>query len=496
MKILSNKQIRALDLQTIKQEKIASLDLMERASKTFVSWFLKRFDPLKKDRILILCGNGNNGGDGMAVARLLADEEFDVDVVLHEYLDKPSDDFTANRQRLPSAVTLRSIEKKEDGNYDFIIDALWGSGLSRPIGEPAAALIEWANDQDAIRVAIDIPSGLHADQYIESVAFKAHHTGSFELPKLSFFFPQNKEIAGDWDVLSIGLDEKFIAEQSALAETVDADYARETLQKRDPFGHKNSFGHALIVAGSIGKCGAALMAGKSCLAGGAGLVTLHLPSRFINSAHAFCPELMVSPDAHENYIVSGPPDISAYNSVCIGPGMDTKSESLPVLKNVLESGLPLVIDADALNLIGKEQLHDLIPKNAILTPHPGEFKRLFGESKNDYEALDLQVEKSIQYGIYILRKGKYSCISCPDGSVYFNTSGNVALATAGSGDVLSGLITSFLAQGYNAKESVLLGAYIHGAAADAYVEASGTDRMTATQIIHFISGVIGQYTAT
>ena len=471
MKVLSVKQIREADQYTIRHEPISSEDLMERAAGVFVKGFTKKFS--KKSVVIIFCGFGNNGGDGLAVARMLHRIGYEVQAVIVRYSENFSNDFKINEQRLEE---IKEIEVKnittemsfpDIHSKDVIIDALWGSGLNRPIEGFASKIIEHLNSLDCIRVSIDIPSGLYADTHSESVKFKADYTLSFETPKLSFFFPENHPYVGNWTVKSIGLSGAFIDQAVTDNFYLTKDIAKSTFRKRKKFDHKGTFGHALIMSGSYGKIGATVLCSRACLKAVAGLVTAYIPRCGYEIIQNNLPETMVVADKSEMEITDIPA-LSAYAAIGIGPGLGTSSATAEAVTKAIKAfQKPMVIDADALNILSqsKERMKH-IPKNSLLTPHPKEFERLFGKTANSYKRLELQKELAKQYQVYIILKGAHTAIACPDGSTYFNSTGNPGMATAGIGDALTGILTGLLSQGYSSLESCLLGVYLHGLAGD------------------------------
>ncbi len=488
MKILSAKQIRALDAYTIKTEPIKSIDLMERASLTFVDWFIQRY-PDTNRTVSIFCGIGNNGGDGLAVARILSKRFYDVQVYICKISKQTSEDFAKNYNRLPKrqGVKIRTINKGDEfpnlQSSSIVIDAIFGSGLNRPITSYWATLIEYLNQSDTEIVAIDIPSGLFADQHTSEVSIHASTTFSFELPKLAFLFPENVNRIGEWHVASIRLDQTFINKTKTPFHFITKEQVQAIVKQRSKFDHKGTFGHALLLVGSYGKMGAAILAAKACLRAGLGLLTIHIPSCGYDILQSTVPEAMVSVDKDKHHI-SELPKLDNYKAIGIGCGIDQKAATKKVLKKMLtKSSSPLVLDADALNIIAKNKSYlKSIPTNSILTPHPKEFERLFGKTNNDFERNELQRTKAQELGVYILLKGAHSCIACPDGNCYFNSTGNPGMATGGSGDVLTGMLTGLLAQGYSAFETVILGTYLHGLAGDLAADFISQEALIASDI--------------
>ena len=489
LKILNTTQIKALDEFTIKHEPIASIDLMERACHAFVSWFTRHFDITK--RVGIICGTGNNGGDGLGIARLLKEWGYPLNVWIVQGPIPESPDFKINLQRLNGKVEASEIITETDqglfADQDILIDAIFGSGLSRPPEGIYAQAIRCINRTNAIRIAVDIPSGLMADKSSGGEIVQAHHTVTFQLPKLSFLLPESGSAVGDWNVVNIGLSQEFIhqAENNYfLVEKIDI---KKILHGRSKFSHKGNFGHALLIAGSHGKMGAAILGARAAMRSGLGLLTVHVPQCGYEIIQTSVPEAMVSVDESDT-IFSMVPKTENFNSIGIGPGIGQDKQTAKALATLLEFvGKPMVLDADAITILGaNRELIQRIPKGNILTPHPKEFERLADSWATDFERLDKQVDFSRKTNTIVLLKGAHTSITTPEGKVYFNNTGNPGMATAGSGDVLTGLVTGFLAQGYTSEESALLGAWIHGLAGDCAFNKVGEEALIASDIIDYL----------
>ncbi len=489
LKILSVDQIKKSDALTIEREPIASIDLMERASCAFTTWFVQRVDNTKK--IGVVCGTGNNGGDGLAIARMLKDWNYDVSVWIVHGSGKESEDFLINKQRLTGKLSLVEITSTPSNNlfanYDVLIDAIFGSGLSRPAQGLHAQVINSINTSKAIRVAVDVPSGFFTDIPSQGEIVKAHYTVSFQLPKLAFLFPENSEFVGDWHVVKIGLDKKSIAEAETNHFVIERNDIKALVKLRHKFDHKGVYGKALLVAGSYGKIGAAVLSAKASMRSGAGLLTTHIPRCGYEIMQTSVPESMVSVDTDDNYF-SVIPELNNVDSIGIGPGLGQSPKSKQALKELLQKfSKPIVLDADALNLLAADQtLIQLIPANSILTPHPGEFARLVGAWKNDFERLALQKDLAKKTNSIIVLKGAHTSIASPEGDVYFNTTGNPGMATAGSGDVLTGILTSLLGQGYDPLKAAFLGVYLHGLAGDLAAKSGSEQSLIASDLIDFL----------
>jgi ADP-dependent NAD(P)H-hydrate dehydratase / NAD(P)H-hydrate epimerase len=490
MKIFQTEQVRLIDQFTIENEPIASSHLMERAASKCTAWLINNYS--RERSFKIFAGCGNNGGDGLAIARQLASNDYRVEVFLVKVSDTLSDDAKINLELIKKkkVIDIREISKSDhfpqiDAD-DVVIDALFGSGLTRPLTGLAAEMVKYLNHCSGTKISIDMPSGLPGEGIAKNDAvFKAHHVLTFQFPFLSFFYAENAEYIGSWHTLDISLLPLAIQQTPThffltLADDID-------IKKRPEFGHKGTFGHSLLISGSSGMAGAAILSAKASLKCGCGLVTVHLPKSMAAIMHTAFPEALVSIDEGVS-VITALPDVSKYSAVAIGPGIGQAQETKKVLFQLIEScRIPLVLDADALNILASEnQYINKLPKNSILTPHPGEFDRLFGKSSNSYERQLKQIEKSTELGVYIVLKGRYTCISTPDGCSYMNSTGNSGMATAGSGDILSGMIVSFLAQGYSPFEAAKTAVYMHGLAGDIASVELCPESVIASDIINYI----------
>ena len=489
MKILSAKQIRELDTYTISHRPISSIDLMESACHAVFTWITQNYYPDTK--FGVVCGTGNNGGDGLGLARLLMDAGYSVEVFVVRGSAPETDDFKTNLQRLSVKVQANDIiEKVPDGLFasaNVIIDAIFGSGLSRPVEGIYADVIATINNLQQSKIAIDIPSGLMADKPSEGAIVKATRTLTFQVPKLAFFFPQNHEYVGTWILLDIALHKDFLKEIDTPYYYFTRKNVRKLLHARSKFDHKGKFGHALLVSGGRGKMGAAVLAARAALRGGLGLLTLHVPGSGYQIIQTAVPEAMVSIDIHQELLSACPP-LDAYNAIGIGPGLGTAKETVKALRELLErSKLPAVIDADALNILGSHrELLQLVHPGSILTPHPKEFERLVGSWKNDFERMEKQKALAKDLNSVVVLKGAFSSIASPEGQVFFNSSGNPGMAKGGSGDVLTGLLTSLLAQNYKSIDAAQIGVFLHGFAGDLAAYEKGMNSMIPSDLIEYL----------
>lgn len=481
MKIFSAAQIRAWDQYTIAHEPIASIDLMERAAQALAQWMTQHIPSHKT--CCFFCGPGNNGGDGFALARLLQGQFSNIQVYAIAS-SKQSPDCLANAERLQQlGITIHALASPADfpaiGLDDVIIDALFGTGLNKSLEGLAEELVQYLNNSGATCIGIDLPSGLLADGPTTGAMIKATHTLSFQCPKLAFLLADNAAFIGEVHILDIGLHPAYYHDTATPLQTVDAPLAKTLYKPRLATGHKYTFGHALLYAGSDNMMGAAILSAKACLRSGAGLVTIHTQAALKHIIQIALPEALVSDEATLNTIVQKKAAIG------IGPGWEPSEYNQHLLEHLLTDWeSPLVIDASALGLLahGLPLLAAKKGTPAILTPHGGEFARLFGESDNGFAQMNLALAMAQQHNCFIVLKGHHTLIACPDGTGYFNTTGNSGMATAGSGDVLTGIITGLLAQGYPAQSACLLGVYLHGLAGDLAAAASSEEAMMAGDI--------------
>lgn len=491
MKFFRCQQIREIDNQTIRNEPVTSIDLMERAAGQLLKWYVRSFDRSKK--VIIFVGPGNNGGDGLAFARLLSENRFHPEVYFVKLPGSTSEDWATNRQRLENEtpVRLRILGSIDEfpviGSDDIVIDAIFGSGLNKPAEGLAAQVIRQLNQFDAVIISVDMPSGLFGEDNSNNNPdniIRADITLAFQFPRLSFLFQENARYTGEWIVLPIGLDINAIAMTPSPFFLLDNDSVALLVKPRTRFDHKGIFGHGLLIAGSYGKAGAALLGAKAALRSGIGLVTCHLPASCTQVIQTAIPEAMVKADS-DLKIITEPQNIDPYDAIGIGPGIGTDPMTQKVLHNyLLCRNIPIVIDADAINILGlNDKWLSALPKNSVLTPHIKEFERIAGSSENGYKRLEKQTEFSRIHNCVVVLKGAYTSVTTPDGRVFFNTTGNPGMATAGSGDVLTGMILSLLAQGYSPENASVLGVFLHGMAGDIAALKSSWESLIASDII-------------
>lgn len=491
MKILSAEQIKVCDAFTIKNEPIASIDLMERAAMACIKHIVKNASI--DSEFLIFCGKGNNGGDGLAIARFLIKRNYSVKVYVINHSENASEDFSTNLERLKELKpeVVFNIDKEEDLKpieitaSTLVIDALLGTGLNKPLSGIIASLVNFINDSKIFVISIDIPSGLYADKPNDNtdVIVQSSITLSFQFPKLSFLMPQNGIYVPEFEVLDIGLDKTFIHNIFTPHYYITKSDLQPLLKQRAKFSHKGKYGHALLVAGAYGKMGASVIAAKACLRSGAGMLTVQTPKKGIDILQTSIPEAMVNPDANEE-LISELPNMDKITAVGIGPGIGTEAVTESVIKKLLNYTLPIVFDADAINILAnnKTWLSFLAP-DTILTPHVKEFDRLTQKHINDFERLESAKQFAIKHRCILVLKSAYTQTVMPDGNVFFNSTGNAGLAKGGSGDTLTGIILGLLARGYTPPQAALIGVYIHGSAADACLKKIHIESLLATDVI-------------
>ena len=504
MKILSASQLKVVDAYTIEHEPVSSTNLMERASRAVADKIRSRWSidtPIK-----IFAGPGNNGGDALAIARMLGETNYKVCVYLFNTSDNLSADCQINKQRLldfqdvkQNTMGVRNVElvevksqftppKLEEG--DLVVDGLFGTGLSRPLNGGFASVVKYINSSPATVVSIDVPSGLMCEDNTYNVMnhiVKANYTFTLQYPKLSFFFAENEQYVGEWEVLDIGVKDPMTEEtHSPYYFTEQADLL-PLLKSRSKFAHKGSVGHALLIAGKRGMAGAAILAARACMRSGAGKLTVRVPEHNVRILQEAVPEAILSIDVDQNCF-SQSFDTSEFDAMAIGPGIGTSSYTVQAfIEQVSMTKCPMVIDADALNILGSHRgWITQLPRRCILTPHKKELFGLISTTRNSYEELERTRELAARQQIYIVIKGAYSAIVTPEGNVYFNSTGNPGMATAGAGDVLTGVIVSLLAQGYVPEVAARLGVYLHGLAGDLAAENLSYEGLISSDLVEYL----------
>lgn len=493
MKIFSAQQMYEADQATESREGISPLDLMERASERVLFWIDSQLKGAQVP-IHVFCGIGNNGGDGMALTRMLMDKGYQVESYIVNYSENRSKCFLINYGRLKDTYKVWPKKITDVEGFptikpnELVVDAIFGIGLNRPLEGWLKKLVQYINNSKTFVVSIDVPSGLFIDDPtpdLEAV-IQANVTLTFQAPKLVFYLPQTSVFSQHTEILDIGLDQNYLQTTSTNAQLILNNEARLMYKPREKFSHKGTYGHALIIGGSYGKMGAVTLALKACLRAGAGKVTAFIPQCGYAIIQTSVPEAMVLTDKVQEKITQFP-NTNDFNAIGLGIGLNTDAETTAAFEAFLKNNKSqLLIDADGLNLLATNQkLLKLLPKNCILTPHPGELERLIGSWKNDFEKLEKAKALSKSIDGVIVIKGAHTITVYHD-HLYVNTTGNPGMATAGSGDVLTGIISGLLAQGYDALTAACFGVYLHGSAGDLASQKLGFNAMIAGDLINLL----------
>ena len=491
MKILTCTQQKEADAYTIANNNILSINLMEKAASLIADEISKRWD--RSHRIVVFAGAGNNGGDALAVARLLFSKSYPVEIYLFNIKGTISEDCMTNIQRLQQCgftdyhEISNAFEPPKLTAEDVVVDGLFGSGLNKPLSGGFASVVKYINASNAQVVSIDLPSGLMGEDNSNNLRtniIRADLTLSIQLPKLAFLFPENEDIVGEWKTLDIGISQEFIAQADTPYIITEASEMSRLIKPRKRFAFKNNFGHALLIAGSSGMAGASILAARACLRSGVGLLTIHTPVCNHDILQTAVPEAMVQNDVHELYFAE-PVDLDNYQAIAIGPGIGQEEETaLATFDQLADCYIPAVLDADAINILSSHRNYlNRLPRRSILTPHIGELERLIGRCNDSFDRLTKAKELAAYLQCYIVLKGAYSTVITPEGKFYFNPTGNPGMATGGSGDVLTGIILALLAQGYSQENAARLGTFVHGLAGDIACRRTGEISLTASDII-------------
>jgi hydroxyethylthiazole kinase-like uncharacterized protein yjeF len=488
MKLFSGEQIYAADKFTIAKQQISSDILMERSAVQIFNWIHTRMQgaPVK---IHLFCGIGNNGGDGIALARHLQEHGYNIAVYVVNFSKTRSKDFLINLERLKdrkiwpefleSDCTMPAI-----GRDDIIVDAIFGIGLNREPVTWVTKLIDQLNSTEAFILSVDIPSGLYTDRLPKDkkAIIKANFVLSFQTPKLVFFLPETGMYIDQWEVLDIGIDPEYLMNTDTEYELIGKHDVLPFYIPRKKYAHKGTYGHVLIVGGSKGKIGAVHLASKACLNSGAGLVTAYVPECGSIPLQTNLPEAMVLTNGEE--IISKIKYDITPTVIGLGVGIGTAQETVKGFTNFLKNNKTLlVIDADGLNILSENKvLLKELAEQTILTPHPKELERLIGKWKDDFDKLKKAKAFSKKYKCILVIKGAHT-ITINEDKGYINTTGNPGMATAGSGDALTGIICGMIAQGYEPLKAVIFGVYLHGKAGDIAVAETGYQALTASKII-------------
>ena len=495
MKIFTSAQIKELDKFTIENEPISSLSLMERAAQTMTRSITELWGTATP--IVVFAGPGNNGGDALAIARLLADRGYQVTVYLFNISGHLSPDCAANKRQLEEN---KHIEQFFEVTQEFdppvldeqtlVIDGLFGSGLNKPLAGGFASLVKYINASPSKIVSIDTPSGLMAEDNtynIKANIIRAYLTLTLQQPKLSFLFAENQQFIGQLRILDIRLSQEGIQKMDASYTIIEESDIRNSLLPRSPYAHKGQMGNALLIAGSYCMAGAAVLAAKACLRSGVGKLTVSSPRRNIPVIQQAVPEAVIKTGTEET-IFAESIDTEGYNALGIGPGLgQSEQTAIALIAQLRRTQCPMIADADAINILANHRAWiQQLPKGIILTPHPKEFDRLEGHSADSYERLTKACNLAERLQGIVILKGHYTAICMADGHVMFNPTGNAGMATAGSGDVLTGIITGLLARGYQPKEACMVGVYLHGLAGDLAAAELGEESLLASDIIQYL----------
>lgn len=478
MKIFNREQIRAWDAYTLQEKQISETDLMNDAAKACMNWL----QPLLSsyNGVMIFCGKGNNGGDGLAIARMLF--QLGVTVSAYRISGSYSQANTYQAGELPKEIPLKHLSETTEfpaiPEGILVIDALLGTGLKQAAEGLTASLIQHINSFHATVVSVDIASGVCTDECVDAPAIQATHTLSFQQYKLAFFRPEYAAFNGTVHVLPIGLSESYEQQTESTFECMELKDIRHWIKPRAAFSHKGSYGHTALLAGSFGMMGAAILAARGCLASGVGKLTCYVPSCGYEIMQTAVPEALCIVSGKDTIKEAG--DTATISAIGAGPGLGTSPQHVNLLRELFMKRLPMVLDADALNVMASySNLFQMIPEQTIITPHPGEFRRLFGLG----DAISIAMDKALQHRIVIVLKGKYTMVATPEGKGYFIPTGNPGMAKGGMGDVLTGIISGLLAQGYNSTQSSIIGAYLHGLAGDVAAEKLSQPSMQAGDVV-------------
>jgi NAD(P)H-hydrate epimerase len=499
VKVVTAQEMREIDRITIEDYGISGLVLMERAGLAVASK-VREFYPDKK--VLVLCGGGNNGGDGLVAARNLHNWGFKVNALIFAKKNALSPDCNTQYQiakKIGIPVEFRKDLNERDVHGAVVVDSIFGTGLSRPVKGSLTRIFSLINDSDIPVVAVDIPSGISSDTgEVLGEAIMADCTVTFGLPKRGHLLYPGAEYAGRLFVEDIGFPAKLLTSDRINVDMIDREMVSGLIPLRPKYSHKGDYGHVLVIAGSKGKTGAALMAAKACLRSGSGLVTLAVPESLMNIFQGRVTEEMTLPlpDDGSGMLSSKAIDVilnfaaKKIDVIAIGPGIGVSHDTEKVvLELIRRSSIPLVIDADGINSIAfsaeRRALSEIFRKAKapiILTPHPGEMSRLLKQSAAK-DRMNTAMSFSKEAGTYLVLKGVPTVVAEPEGRAFINTTGNPGMATAGSGDVLTGIIASLLGQSLNPVNASLLGVYIHGFAGDMAAKGKGEHSLIATDII-------------
>jgi len=502
MKIFTTGQIKALDAKTIDFEGITSLRLMDRAALALFKRIVERIRPT--DSILVIAGPGNNGGDALAIARLLAEAGYQAQTILCNLstLSRDASIQLDKLQKTPAAKIANLSSTKDLSLFEgsaCIIDGLFGSGLNRPLTGFYAEVVQWINRQASKKISIDLPSGMLGEDNRDNSQTNIVHSNlvlGLQFPRLAFLLPENEQSIERWELVDIAVHPKAFEEIPAFCSFSEMEEISRLLKKRSLFSHKGTFGKGLLIAGSPGMMGAAVLSSKGALRSGIGLLHTRIPASGVPVLQTALPEAIVQSYVSDGfYLTSDATDLASFSAIAIGPGIGTEKVQAVSLEKILKLQPDnLVLDADALNLLSENRnLFGLLPGSTILTPHPKEFDRLTGSvSHSGYERLEKALDFARRHRVYLILKGAYTACITPEGTCTFNSTGNPGMATGGSGDVLTGIIVSLLAQGYHQEEACKLGVYLHGLSGDLALGSQSQESLLAGDIAENIGKAFNQ----
>ena len=504
MKIFTTENIRKIDRYTIDDEGVSSQELIHRVAEGVVGEIISRWSPSKPT--MVFAGAGNNGADALIVAKLLIEAGFNTHVVLINVKgDSLSRDCRLAREELMSLGNVSMTEIVHTAHIPpltadhLVVDGLFGTGLHNPLEGGYMAMARYINESGATVLSIDVPSGMFGDWNTRVLArnvVHADYTVAVQFPRLAFFLSDNADLVGKWKVVDIGLSRRAIEETPTKYFYIEKDDVKRVLKVRPDFCSKADFGHALLISGCYGMMGAAVLAARGALRAGVGKLSVHSARCGFNVLQTAVPEALFSPERNDIVISDMTPRFS-YTAIGVGPGIGTNDATKGALETLIKTiKRPMVLDADALNIIARNpSLIDHITPGSILTPHAGEFDRIFGSQASAEVRLLKALEVAHKYKLIIVLKGHYSATVRPDGKVFFNSTGSAAMATGGSGDVLTGIITSLLAQGYKSEAAATAGVYIHGLAGDIAARSEGDYGTTAADIAASVGKAIKEIMA-
>lgn len=498
MKIYTARQIAEADQATLKSQNISSLELMERAAYLAFMQIMKKHKE-KPVKFQVFCGIGNNGGDGLVIAQKLLDLGYEVKIFVVEYSKNYSSEFKTNLEQVKNKYNSELFFLNENNENpdlkeaDVILDAIFGIGLNRAMPDWVQDLVKQINKSGLEVISIDLPTGMFADlpKLADQPIIQASKTLTFQVPKFPFYLPETADYTGKVKILDIRLDRDFLKSLESNKQVITKRYLKSIFQKRAQFSHKGTFGHALIVGGSYGMMGSIVLASNSALRSGAGKVTALIPKCGYEILQIAIPEAMTICSENDKFLrdfenLNFQPEV-----ICFGMGAGTKKETADFFLALMKSTQnPMVIDADGLNLLSEDKfLLEFIPENSVLTPHPKELERLIGKWENDFDKIDKAQNFAKAHQVIMLIKGAHTLVISAE-QIFINTTGNPGMATAGSGDVLSGVIAGLIAQNYTPLNAAILGVWIHGKAGDLCVKKSSEEALIAGDLSSYFGKAI------